>query len=279
MSTNYKGSIIIQRRDGTMYDLEKEGIHVVTFAPPSANFQHTYTQIGRYGAELSDSQIQQTTIPLTFDVYARDNYDYELQRLKVLRIFSSTEPFYVINMRTPFLRWKVVAESFAYPRLGNFWKAKNVAINLVCYDGLAESTATTLDPFTFDGGTYGIGMGIPFDTPKYTFTNQTKFNFYNPSIIPLLASERPVTITFKGDVDNSLTIKNTTTDQSFTYKKPLNKNQQLDIIGLIPMVDGTQRFGNSNSDRSFIDYAIGNNAIEIVGSTDFTISFKTRFYY
>lgn len=53
MSTNYKGSIIIQRRDGTTYDLEKEGIHVVTFDPPSANFQHTYTQIGRYGAELS----------------------------------------------------------------------------------------------------------------------------------------------------------------------------------------------------------------------------------
>ena len=45
------------------------------------------------------------------------------------------------------------------------------------------------------------------------------------------------------------------------------------------MVDGTQRFGNNYSDRGFIDYAIGNNAIEIVGSTDFTISFKTRFYY
>lgn len=156
MPTKYQGEIIIQRRDGTIYDLEKEGIKVINFDPPSANFQHTYNQIGKFGAELVDTQIQQMSIPLTFDVTARDNYDYELQRLKVLRIFSSTEPFYVINMRTPFLRWKVVADSFTYPRLGNFWKAKNVAINLVCYDGLAESTATTLDPFTFDGGTYGI---------------------------------------------------------------------------------------------------------------------------
>ncbi|MDM7641102.1 phage tail domain-containing protein [Leuconostoc citreum] len=279
MPTKYQGEIIIQRRDGTIYDLEKEGIKVINFDPPSANFQHTYNQIGKFGAELVDTQIQQMSIPLTFDVTARDNYDYELQRLKVLRIFSSTEPFYVINMRTPFLRWKVVADSFTYPRLGNFWKAKNVAINLVCYDGLAESTATTMDPFTFDGGTYGIGMGIPFDTPKYSFTNQTKFNFLNPSIIPLLSNERPVTITFKGDAPNGLTIKNNTTGQSFTYFKSLSNTDEFKLIGLVPMVNGVQRLGNGLSNREFVDYAIGNNEMEVVGATNFTIQFTTRFYY
>lgn len=93
MTTNYQGDIIIQRRDGKTYDLEKEGIRVITFDPPSPNFQHTYTQTGDYGADLTGTQVQQTTIPLIFDVVARDNYDYELQRLKVLQIFSSNEPF------------------------------------------------------------------------------------------------------------------------------------------------------------------------------------------
>lgn len=279
MPTKYQGEIIIQRRDGTIYDLEKEGIKVINFDPPSANFQHTYNQVGKYGAELVDTQIQQMSIPLTFDVIARDNYDYELQRLKVLRIFSSTEPFYLINMRTPFLRWKVVADSFTYPRLGNFWKAKNVAINLVCYDGLAESTATTLDPFTLAGGTYGIGMGIPFDTPQYSFTNQAQFNILNPSIIPLLSNERPMTITFKGDAPNGITIKNNTTVQSFTYFKALSSTDEFKLIGLVPMVNGVQRLGNGLSNREFVDYAIGNNDMEIVGATNFTIQFTTRFYY
>ncbi|CDX66645.1 phage tail domain-containing protein [Leuconostoc citreum] len=279
MPTKYQGEIIIQRRDGTIYDLEKEGIKVINFDPPSANFQHTYNQIGKFGAELVDTQIQQMSIPLTFDVTARDNYDYELQRLKVLRIFSSTEPFYVINMRTPFLRWKVVADSFTYPRLGNFWKAKNVAINLVCYDGLAESTATTLDPFTFDGGTYGIGMGIPLDSTGYQFSNQNKFTILNPSIIPLLASERPVKVVFKGDAPNGLTIKNNTTGQEFKYLKQLTSSDEFKLIGLVPIVNGVQRLGNELSNREFLDYAIGNNDIEIIGSNNFTIQFITRFYY
>ena len=279
MPTKYQGEIIIQRRDGTIYDLEKEGIKVINFDPPSANFQHTYNQIGKFGAELVDTQIQQMSIPLTFNVTARDNYDYELQRLKVLRIFSSTEPFYVINMRTPFLRWKVVADSFTYPRLGNFWKAKNVAINLVCYDGLAESTATTLDPFTFDGGTYGIGMGIPLDSTGYQFSNQNKFTILNPSIIPLLASERPVKVVFKGDAPNGLTIKNNTTGQEFKYLKQLTSSDEFKLIGLVPIVNGVQRLGNELSNREFLDYAIGNNDIEIIGSNNFTIQFITRFYY
>lgn len=279
MLTKTKGSIVVQRRDGTTYDLEKEGIHVISFDPPSSNFQHTYTQIGKYGAELSDTQIQQTTIPIVFDVSSRDNYDYELQRMKVMRIFSSSEPFYIINMRMPYMRWKVVAEAFSYPRLNNYWKAKSVSINLVCYDGLAESTATTLDSFDISGNKYGIGMGIPFETPIYTFTNQPAFNFYNPSVIPLLASERPVTVLVQAYAPQGITIKNTTTGQSFTYHHALTKNDAFELRGLIPVVNGIQRFGNDWSDRSFVDYAIGNNAMQLKGSSDFTISFLTRFYY
>ncbi|MCS8595288.1 hypothetical protein EFE27_04785 [Leuconostoc citreum] len=132
---------------------------------------------------------------------------------------------------------------------------------------------------TFDGGTYGIGMGIPLDSTGYQFSNQNKFTILNPSIIPLLASERPVKVVFKGDAPNGLTIKNNTTGQEFKYLKQLTSSDEFKLIGLVPIVNGVQRLGNELSNREFLDYAIGNNDIEIIGSNNFTIQFITRFYY
>lgn len=220
MATKFKSDILIQKLDGTVYDLGAEGIRVVTFDPPSPAYAHTYAQTSDYGATLTGTQVTQTTIPITFDVFAHDNFDYELQRLKVLKIFSSVEPFYVINLRTPFMRWKVVADAFAYPRLGNYWKAKNVAISLICYEGFAESIATTLHTATVNGKVYDASLGVPFDDYQYEFST-SQFKIYNPSVIPLLADERPVTITFKGSAPQGLTIKNNTTNQSFSYKKAI----------------------------------------------------------
>lgn len=273
-----KSSIIVQRQDGTTYDLDQEGIKVVSFDPPSPNFQNAYAQVSKYGSQLISTQIQQTSIPLVFDVTARDNYDYELQRLKVLRIFNSADPFYVINRRIPWLRWRVVADSFSYPRSGNYWKAKSVSINLVAIDGLAETVATTQDDFYFYVQKWGIGMGIDFNNVAYTFSD-TEFNFFNPSSIPLLANERPVEITFNGNAPSGFTIINHTTNQSFTYFKALTTSDTLKLVGIVPTVNGIQRLGNQYTDRSFLDFAIGDNDIEIKGAKDFKISFNTRFYY
>ena len=278
MATKFKSDILIQKLDGTVYDLGAEGIRVVTFDPPSPAYAHTYAQTSDYGSTLTGTQVTQTTIPITFDVFAHDNFDYELQRLKVLKIFSSIEPFYVINLRTPFIRWKVVADAFTYPRLGNYWKAKNVAINLICYEGFAESIATTLQPATVNGKVYDASLGVPFDDYQYEFKTPN-FKIYNPSVIPLLADERPVTITFKGSAPQGLTIRNKTTNQSFTYKKALTNNDSFQLVGLVPIVNGSQNLGNDFSSRSFLDFAHGYNNMEISGARDFTISFETRFYY
>ena len=278
MATKFKSDILIQKLDGTVYDLGAEGIRVVTFDPPSPAYAHTYAQTSDYGATLTGTQVTQTTIPITFDVFAHDNFDYELQRLKVLKIFSSDEPFYVINLRTPFMRWKVVADAFAYPRLGNYWKAKNVAISLICYEGFAESIATTLQTATINDKVYDASLGVPFDDYQYEFSTP-RFKIYNPSVIPLLADERPVTITFKGSAPQGLTIKNNTTNQSFSYKKAIASSDSFQLIGLVPIVNGIQRLGNDYSSRSFLDFVQGYNDIEISGASGFTISFETRFYY
>ena len=276
-STESPSTILIERQDGTIYDLGKMGFRVVSFNPPSAKWQHTWQQIGKYRAILTNSEAQQTTIPLVLDAFATDNYDMELKRLMLRQIFMSDEFFYVISVRTPYLRWKCVAEAFDMAQLSNFHKLKNVSISLVCLDGFAESTATTQTPFTYDSNSWGLGENLPngVDIP-YTFTTPS-FKVYNASIIPLRAEEHPVTIAFSGVVTSSLHIKNVATDQEFILNRSLNSSDSLIIAGLVPIVNGSQDYGASN--HAYLDLAVGWNEFQITGATNFTISFDTHFYY
>lgn len=273
----YKGDILIKRLDGTVYDLEAEGIKVISFNPPSSNYQHTFTQTGSYQPQLAATQIQQLSIPISFDVIAKDNYDYELQRLKVLNIFNSTEPFYVINNRIPWLRWKVVAEAYAYPRLNNYWQAQNVSFNLVAIDGFAESVAVSTDLKQLDRF-WGIGMGLGIEDLDFVF-EKDEFTVKNPSSIPLLSNERPVKITISGRKTGNVVINNKTTGQTFEYYGRLNTGDELIILGVTPYLNGQSLLGNDNSNRGFIDLAMGYNQFSISGVDNLKISFETRFYY
>lgn len=276
-STERPSTILIERQDGTIYDLGKMGFGVVSFNPPSANWQHTWQQVGKYHASLINSEVQQTTIPLVLDAFATDNYDMELQRLMLRQIFISNEYFYVISMRTPYLRWKCVAEAFDITQLDNYHKLKSVTISLLCIDGFAESTATTQTPFTYDAESWGIGENLPNGVDlDYTFTTPS-FKVYNASIIPLRAEEHPVTIAFQGVVASSLSIENVTTGQTFTLSRALTASDSLILKGLVPIVNGSQDYGASN--HAYLDLAAGWNEFKITGASSFTISFDTRFYY
>lgn len=276
-STESPSTILIERQDGTIYDLGKMGFGVVSFNPPSANWQHTWQQVGKYRTSLINSEIQQTTIPLVFDAFATDNYDMELQRLMLRQIFMSDEYFYVISMRTPYLRWKCVAEAFDMIQLDNYHKLKNVSITLDCIDGFAESTATTQTPFTYDSESWGLGENLPngVDIP-YTFTTPS-FKVYNASNIPLRAEEHPFTLKFQGTVPSALTIENVTTGQTFVLNRSLTSSDTMELVGLVPIVNGSQDYGASN--HAYLDLAVGWNDFEISGATNFTISFDTHFYY
>lgn len=274
------GTILIQRLDGKIYDLDRLGFRVKSFNVPSAMYSHTFQQVGKYGTQLINTEMQQLTIPMTFDIIAIDNYDYELQKLETARIFNSDEEFYVINMRIPYLRWRVVAEQFQMNQLDNFWRASDVSVNLVCASGYAESTATTLVPFTYESNSWGIGMNLPNgDDIAYNFKNQNKVDFYNASNIPLLVEERPVVIRFNGDAQNGFKLRNETTNQEINLYLPLTKSDNLVINGLIPTKNDAQCYGNGLSDHGYLDFATGHNQLTISGTSDFKLSFETRFYY
>lgn len=276
--TSFPSSILIQRLDGTIYDLEQMGFRVQSFNPPNPNWQYTWQQMSRYHAELINSEVQQTTIPLVLDGVATDNFDMELQRLRLRRIFDSSEPFYVISMRTPYLRWRCVTEFFDVAQLDNYHKLKSVTISLDCIDGYAESTATTSAPFTYDSESWGLGMNLPNgEDLHYTFTNQQSFKVYNASNIQLRAEEHPVVLTFSGVVGSKLTIQNVTTGQTFELNRTLTSGDTLVLNGLVPIVNGSQDYGDSN--HAYLDWAVGWNEYQITGATNFSISFETHFYY
>lgn len=274
----FKSTFLIQRMNGTTYDLGKMGIRVRSFDPPSPSYQHTFQQVGKYNTVLTDTKVSQLVIPFVFDMYANDNYDYELQRMQVSKVFESSEPFYIINLRIPFLRWRVVADAFSVQRLDNYWKASSISVNLNCIDGYAQTIATTLDDIKNNGNKWGLGIGFPKDKAvKYKFKNETTFEVFNASIIPLLADDKPVKIKFNGTVKSDLKIENQTTGQTFEFKKPLSKSETLIIDGLMPTVDNKNRYADSN--HAYLDFATQFNQIKITGASDFTISFETRFYY
>nr|WP_153381930.1 phage tail domain-containing protein [Companilactobacillus mishanensis] len=270
---------MIQRLDGTTYNLDDLGIRVISFDPPSPNYQFTYTQIHETKATLTDTQIQQTTAPLVVQLKAKDVYDYELMRQRLLKIFASYESFYVINMRIPTIRWNVRAEAFDVPRLSNFWFTQPITINLDYPEGFAESVLNTSDDeFKVPNANLSLGLDIPRDKDiSYHFSNQSDFEIWNLGHIPLKADERPVLFEFKGEVGSQLVIKNKTTNQTFEFNRSLNSGNSLQIYGMKPVVDGVSAFQDSN--HEFLDLAVGKNDFSISGASNWSLYITTRFYY
>lgn len=272
-------SIFIQHMDSTIYDLDKLGFKVITFEPTGNNYVHTYFQNSKIGQDVADYSIDKMTIQLTLMIQATDPYDLELKRLDLKRIFNSEQQFYVYTTRMPYLRWSCIVDgSITYPQLDNFHWA-TATINLICPLGLAETVGvTTDDDFVYDKGKWGLGLNLPHGQKlQYSFTNQGTCNVYNASNIELRADGIPMDIIFNGNVDKYLTITNATTNQAFQLQGQYTPEDTIELKGLVPTVNQIQQYAKSN--HEYLDFAKGWNQIIIDGASDFTISFKTRFYY
>lgn len=214
-------TIIFQKLDGTIFDLDQLGFRVKKFDVPTTNYNYNYQQVGQYGALMTGVQAQQLVIPLTLNVLAIDSNDLFLQRMKLNRMLQSHEAFYVYDTANKEIRWKVYAEPVSVSRDNSFWRASNVQINLDCPTGYAESSYTTQEFDKSTGKGIGLGMGLFRNEWQYTFTNQNDFEFLNAGIIKLTAEEHPVKIEFQGTASNGITLTNQTTGQSFQYKNAL----------------------------------------------------------
>lgn len=272
----YLGSIIIQQSDGMSYDLDECGFRVISFDPPQTAFNHSFTTIYNNKPTLTQTVVNQATIPLTLMIKACDYEDYELQVIKLKKVFSSFKPFYVINSRVPYIRYKVLAQAFDIKRLNNFYYSQTITINLLTVDGCGESVGLTSNQsFVNDLNSWGFGENIPSTELSYHFT-QNSFTFWNLGNIPLMADSHPVLMKIKANANN-LEIINHTTGQTWQLNKQISKDKELDITGMKPIYDGNNVFSNTN--HSYLDFEVGSNQIEIKNASDLDITFETRFYY
>lgn len=275
--TKYPSTILVQRLDGTIYDLEKLDIRVLQFEPPSANYQHTMEQIGKYGKQFTETTIGERIIPFKVDVFATDTYDVVLQRQRLFDIFESNEDFYVYDIRQSALRWRVRSEQQPFAFYENYYLGGDISFNLICADGYAESVATSQTPFTYETESWEIGMNIPNGEDLHYSFSTPSFQVRNLSSIPILATERPYKIIFKG-VAAGLHIKNTTTDQEFIFNKAIGSGDEFYLFGAWPFLNGSACYSDGN--HQFIDLVKGINSFEISGYQQIDeISIDTHFYY
>ncbi|APX72857.1 phage tail family protein [Companilactobacillus allii] len=269
-------TLVIQRLDGTTYDLDALGIKVIEFSPPSPNYTNATVQVGRYGERVVGTSVGQRQIPISMDVFASNDLTIVMKRNKFFQIFDSIEEFYVIDMRLPMIRWKVRAEQQPFKFYENWHMGGDVSFNLICSDGYSETVDSTLNIDDLSKWAIG-GMNIPLNlSVKYKF-NEAEFDVFNASNIDILAEEKPYRIIYKGAA-NFLTISNETTNQTFKINRNFSSTNSFELYGAWPFLDGESVYADGN--HELIDLKKGWNHFKIGGCQgNFEVAIDTRFYY
>ena len=243
----------IQRKDGTIYDLEQYGIRTKDFIVSAPSLRHMTEEIeGRDGVVDIETTEGARTITCLFKMRAVDMEDFPLLRNEIFRIFRSKESFYLIDRREPGKRWEVKCQD-AYD-IEQKYLYGDFTVTFVCFKGYAESVEST----------------------SYTFTTTT-FRVFNAGDIDIDPRVLPLTITFTGASTN-LTITNTTTGDTWQYTGTTQAGDTITLDGIRALKNGLSIFGNTN--RKLITIAPGWNDFTITGASgSFTILFDFRFYY
>lgn len=266
--------LIIQTLDGKTIDTS-DILTLSTFKPSQPMRDSVFQQIdGRKGALLVTNELAPRSVEVEGFFLARDLSDFILQRDELYQLFDSEDPFFIIDSRQSFKRWKVTCDSFEskflYSRYGE------VKITFNAFEGMAESTGTTQTPFSFDADAWGIGQNMVSDDLVYTF-NSRRFRVYNAGDFEVDPREKPLTITFKGASEN-LEIRNATTGEIWQYNGTTNPYDTITLDRVYVRKNATSVFNNTN--RKTITLVKGWNDFVINGaSSAFELAFDFRFYY
>lgn len=267
---------IVQRLDGTIYDLEQIGITTRDFNPLSSSYRHNgISGVRQYGDIDAGTTQGARIIKCKFYLKAYDKISYVMHRDEVFRIFRSEEAFYIIDTRHPGKRWLVKCNSefeIDQKRIYGFFD-----IDFITFSPLAESVISTSELFTFESNKLQIGMNLPTDKDViYTHITDT-FEIYNAGDVTVDPREFPLLITFKGASTN-LKIKNVTTNEEWAYTGTTVAGDIISLNRVRALKNEVSIFGNTNRKR--ISIAPGWNDFIISGTEGtFEISFDFRFRY
>lgn len=246
-------NLLIERLNGEIIDLKEIGIGIRDFVVASPFFNTSYETIeGLPGTVDIGTDIGYRIIRASFYKEAASMESFAVERDWLFAVFRSEEPFYLIDTREPNKRWKVKAyQSFEPDQHGVFMLFD---ISFTVSSGYAESR-----------------------TPKTSSYTTGVFAFHNGGNAEInMRAQTETEIEFKG-VSTSLTITNVTTGDVWKYNGSTTAGDTLLIKGVRSLKNGNSIFGQTN--KKMITFAPGTNEFVVNGSTNFTLTIRTREYF
>lgn len=222
------------------------------------------------------SRYGQTTVTAKFLLTWSDRKDYKLAKHEVFRVFAQKGIFR--------LRTGAEPDVVRYCRAGSFSidsapEDPNYCTFEVPFDnptGLRFSRVHT-DKMT-DKNFVGFNLNLLKTKPIYHFSGKSSFEVYNGGDIEVdpETQNHDFKITMKHN-GGKFTLKNLTTNTSWTYNNNLNGN---DVV----ILNGINTYKNNNLDSASTDYGYltlkpGINKIEVDGASDLDITFSFPFMF
>lgn len=208
-----------------------------------------------------------------------DAIDKKLLRDEITAALSPLKDFYVVDEDLPGKRWRVKVDGFNSTSINR--TTAEVVVVFYCARGLAESTGTTLDPFTYDAGLWAYGMGLQEDAGLQDYIHSSNtFSIFNAGNEPVEPEESELLITLTSSTATASNIKlwNTTTGELWEYTGSFNAGDVITIDRISVKRNGMNIVGDTN--LNLISLKDGNNDFTIEGLTGaFEISFKFRYLY
>lgn len=222
------------------------------------------------------SRYGQTTVTAKFVLQWADRKDYKLAKHEVYRVFAQKGIFR--------LRTGAEPDIVRYCRPGSFSMDSSpddpsYLVFEIPFDnpsGLRFSRLHT-DQMT-KANFLSLNLNMTNQQQQYHFVNQTVFEVYNAGDITVdpEAQNHDLKITIKHG-GGKFTIKNTTTNTSWTYNKNLSSGDTVILNGINTYKNN--KLDSASTDYGYITLKPGANKFEITGANDVDITFSFPFMY
>lgn len=269
--------MIVERKNGQIYNLNKAGIFTNEFQPESPEPRTEISEIPGVDGHL-DFGTRYSGRKLNAHIYiaAIDADEFYLLRNEIFRIFDSKESFNLIHKNEPKKRWincKYVSP-FSIER-----KARTIGEFFIAFQSTSaysHSIGSLLDPYTFDVELWQFGMNIPMVDFAYKHHTRT-FSIWNLGDKVINPRHDMLQLFYKG-ASNNLKIQNISTGDTWQYNGSSAADDTIELDGVFSRKNGISIFNETN--RKLITLNPGENKFILTGTSgNFEIGFDFRFLY
>lgn len=234
---------------------------------------------GKDGVQIGKSNFGTYNLIVRFWYKGADLKDYNMLKERLRGILFTRKPYYINHSDSPAKKYGVYCEDVSIEDIGSQYGTFEVSF--VVYKGYSESLDTTLSvDFLTDNWAFESGLITDRDI-KYKH-NTKRFEIFNGSndIIDPLQNHR-FNIRIKASAPDGLVLRNHMNNTEFRYYGSLASTDVLEINGVHPILNGTDRVG-INTNYSWLTLVPNMNNIEIEGnnlvieSVEFDFNFVYR---